>query len=198
MIYRLTYCNKEGVEARLDIIKGSSTPVEVIEGTATPFVLNYKMDKPDKSGFFKTSSADISIFETTSFNIDSLKTSSETEIKVEHYIDNILDWAGFVIPDFFSKTIGSPATVEMVASDRLATLKGVALTDLNQYTSMRDLAVACLAHTGLSLPLYTLADFGNDGQTNAFFKALGLSSRLSDTKGRNISCYDILKSILVA
>lgn len=198
MIWRLTYCNEDGVEARLDIIKGSSTPVEVIEGTATPFVLNYKMDKPDKSGFFMTSSADISIFETTSFNIDSLKTSSETEIKVEHYIDNILDWAGFVIPDFFSKTIGSPATVEMVASDRLATLKGVTLTDLNQYVSMRDLAVACLAHTGLSLPLYTLADFGNDGQTNAFFKALGLSSRLSDTKGRNISCYDILKSILVA
>lgn len=198
MIWRLTYCNNDGVQARLDIIRGASTPVEVIEGTATPFILNYKMDKPDKSGHIMSSSADISIFETPSFNIDNLKTSSETEIKVEHYINNVLDWSGFVIPDFFSKTIGTPATVEMVASDRLGTLKGVTLDDLNQYVSMRDLAVACLAKTGLSLPLYTLADFGNAGQTNAFFKALGLSSRLSDTKGRNISCYNILKSILVA
>lgn len=198
MIWRLTYCNKEGVQARLDIIRGASTPVEVIEGTATPFILNYKMDKPDKSGHIMSSSADISIFETPTFNIDNLKTSSETEIKVEHYINSVLDWSGFVIPDFFSKTIGTPATVEMVASDRLGTLKGVTLDDLSQYVSMRDLAVACLARTGLTLPLYTMADFGNNGQTNAFFKALGLSSRLSDTKGRNISCYDILKSILVA
>jgi hypothetical protein len=145
-----------------------------------------------------SSSADISIFETPTFNIDNLKTSSETEIKVEYYINGVLDWSGFVIPDFFSKTIGTPATVEMVASDRLGTLKGVTLEDLNQYESMRDLAVKCLAKTGLTLPLYTMADFGNNGTTNAFFKALGLSGRLSDTKGRNISCYDILKSILVA
>ena len=198
MIWRLTYCNKDGVEARLDIIKGASTPVEVIEGTATPFVLNYKMDKSDKSGHVMSSSADISIFETPTFNIDNLKTSSETEIKVEHYINGVLDWSGFVIPDFFSKTIGTPATVEMVASDRLGTLKGVTLSGLAQYESMRDLAVDCLAKTGLTLPLYTMADFGNAGQTNAFFKALGLSGRLSDTKGRNISCYNILKSILVA
>ncbi len=198
MIWRLIYCNKDGVEARLDIIRGASTPVEVIEGTATPFILNYKLDKSDKSGFFMTSSADISIFETPTFNIDKLKTSSETEIKVEHYINGVLDWSGFVIPDFFSKTIGTPATVEMVASDRLGTLKGVTLDDLNQYESMRSLAVKCLAKTGLSLPLYTMADFVNNSQTNAFFKSLGLSGRLSDTKGRNISCYDILKSILVA
>lgn len=198
MIWRLTYCNKEGIEARLDIIKGASIPVEVIEGTATPFILNYKMDKSDKSGHVMSSSADISIFETPTFNIDNLKTSSETEIKVEYYINGVLDWSGFVIPDFFSKTIGTPATVEMVASDRLGTLKGVTLEDLNQYESMRDLAVKCLAKTGLTLPLYTMADFGNNGTTNAFFKALGLSGRLSDTKGRNISCYDILKSILVA
>lgn len=198
MIWRLEYCNKDGVQARLDIIRGASTPVEVIEGTATPFILNYKLDKPDKSGFLMTSSADISIFETPTFNIDNLKTSSETEIKVEHYINGVLDWSGFVIPDFFSKTIGTPATVEMVVSDRLGTLKGVTLDDLNQYESMRSLAVKCLAKTGLSLPLYTMADFVNNGQTNAFFKSLGLSGRLSDTKGRNISCYDILKSILVA
>lgn len=198
MIYRLTYSNKDGVTARLDIIKGASTPVEVIEGTENPFLLSYELDSSDKSGFFMTSVADISIYESGTFNIDNLKTSSETELKVEYYINETLFWSGFIIPDFFNRNIGSPATVDMVASDRLGTLKGSTLSDLTQYVSMRELAVQCLSRTGLSLPLYTMADFGNNGQTNAFFKALGLSRRLSDTKGRNISCYDILRSILVA
>ena len=198
MIYRLTYSNKDGVTARLDIIKGASTPVEVIEGTENPFLLSYELDSSDRSGFFMTSIADISIYESGTFNIDNLKTSSETELKVEYYINETLFWTGFIIPDFFNRNIGSPATVDMVASDRLGTLKSSTLSDLPQYVSMRELAVQCLSRTGLSLPLYTMADFGNNGQTNAFFKALALSERLSDTKGRNISCYDILRSILVA
>ena len=196
MIWRLTYCNKEGVQARLDIIRGASTPVEVIEGTATPFILNYKLDKTDKSGFFMTSSADISIFETPTFNIDNLKTSSETEIKVEHYINNVLDWSGFVIPDFFSKTIGTPATVEMAASDRLGTLKGVTLDNLPAKISLRNLLTQSLAKTGLTLTLNTQVQLTH-GTTNILDTEI-LSQRLKDNKGRNISCYDIIKSILVA
>ena len=198
MIYRLIYCNKNGDSARIDIIKGALTPVETIEGTDNPFLLSYKMDTSNKSGFFMTSSANISVYESGTFNIDNLKTSSETELKVEYYINDVLFWSGFIIPDFFSRNIGVPATIEMVASDRIGTLKGSTLSSLTQYVSMRDIAVACLAKTGLSLPLFTMADFGNNGQTNSFFKSLGLSGRLSDTKGRNISCYDILRSILVA
>lgn len=198
MIYRLIYCNKNGDSARIDIIKGALTPVETIEGTDNPFLLSYKMDTSNKSGFFMNSSANISVYESGTFNIDNLKTSSETELKVEYYINDVLFWSGFIIPDFFSRNIGVPATIEMVASDRIGTLKGSTLLSLTQYVSMRDIAVACLAKTGLSLPLLTMADFGNNGQTNAFFKSLGLSGRLSDTKGRNISCYDILRSILVA
>jgi len=198
MIYRLIYCNKNGDSARIDIIKGALPPVETIEGTDNPFLLSYKMDTSNKSGFFMTSSANISVYESGTFNIDNLKTSSETELKVEYYINEVLFWSGFIIPDFFSRNIGVPATIEMVASDRIGTLKGSTLSSLTQYVSMRDIAVACLAKTGLSLPLLTMADFGNNGQTNAFFKSLGLSGRLSDTKGRNISCYDILRSILVA
>lgn len=198
MIYRLIYCNRNGDSARIDIIKGALTPVETIEGTDNPFLLSYKMDTSNKSGFFMTSSANISVYESGTFNIDNLKTSSETELKVEYYINDVLFWSGFIIPDFFSRNIGVPATIEMVASDRIGTLKGSTLSSLTQYVSMRDIAVACLAKTGLSLPLLTMADFGNNGQTNAFFKSLGLSGRLSDTKGRNISCYDILRSILVA
>ncbi len=195
MIFRLEYCNKASVTARVDIQKGDATPIYTVEGTAEPFVLFYNNDKGDKSGSFRSSGADINIYKTTEFNIDELKTSNETEISVKYYINNILNWSGFVIPDFFSETItGGQGVVSMVASDRLGTLKGATLSELSAKVSNRSLAEACLAQTGLSLPLYTMADFTGDG-TNIFNSEV-LSQRMVDTKGRNVSCYDILSSIL--
>ena len=195
MIFRLEYCNKASVTARVDIQKGGATPIYTVEGTADPFVLFYNNDKGDKSGSFRSSGADINIYKTTEFNIDELKTSNETEISVKYYINNILNWSGFVIPDFFSETItGGQGVVSMVASDRLGTLKGATLSGLSAKVSNRSLVDACLAQTGLSLPLYTMADF--TGDTVNIFNSEVLSQRMVDTKGRNVSCYDILSSIL--
>jgi hypothetical protein len=64
--------------------------------------------------------------------------------------------------------------------------------------SLRELAILCLNKTGLSLPLKTMADFNNGTGINDFFNSKILTQRLSDTKGRSISCYDILSSILTA
>lgn len=194
MIFRLEYCNKDGDTARVDIQKGDAT-VTTVEGTGNPFVLFYNNDKDDKSGSFRSSGADINIYETDAFNIDELKTSSETEISVKYYINSSLVWSGFVIPDFFSKQIdGSKGVVSMVASDRLGTLKGVTLSDLPAKVSNRQLVQNCLAETGLTLPLYTMADFVGGGSN--FFESQVLSQRMIDTRGRSISCYDILSSIL--
>lgn len=195
MIFKLEYKNKDLDVARLEI----TTPglvEKTIEGTEDPFRLIYKLDKSDKSGHFLTSSAEINIYETEEFNIDALKTSNETEIKVDYYINNVKKWTGFVIPDFFSKEIGKRSVVSMVASDRIGTLKGVTLTDLNAFVSLRTLAEQCLLKTGLSLPLNTMVDLEADAVN--FFNVDALSQRLVDNKGRSISCYDILSSILVA
>ena len=198
MIYRLTYCNKDGVEARVDIQKGSSTPVIEVEGTERPFILSYNNDKGNKSGMFLSSSADIEIYETTDFNIDNLKTSNETELAVTYYINNIVKWKGFIIPDFFSIEVRSNPVITMTASDRLGTLKNVTLDDLPTMVNIRELTLTCLSKTGLSLPLKTIADFSNDGTVNAFFSYYVDSQRIKDIKGRSISCYDILSSILIA
>ena len=196
MIWRLTYCNKKGVEARIDIIKGNRTPVEIVQGSANPFTISYRLDKNDKSGHIMTSSADIEIFETETFNIDDLKTSNETELKVEYFEDNVLTWSGFILPDFFSREIGSPNVVRMTASDRLTALKGVTLSDLPARISLRDLIELSLAQTGLSLALVAQIQI-NQGSINILDSEV-LSQRLTDTKGRSISCYDILMSIMVA
>ena len=198
MIFRLEYKNRNGLQARLDITTPDSSIVKEIEGTEQPFLLSYKGDKNDKSLNFLTSSAEINIYETPDFNIDNLKTSNETQIKVDYYIDSSKYWTGFVIPDFFSREIGGAGVVSMVASDRLSTLKGVTLSDLPSMVSIRELAVQCLAKTGLDLPLKTMADFQHGSNIDGFFTSQIASQRLTDNKGRSISCYDVLKSILVA
>ncbi len=198
MIYRLRYCNKDGVEARVDIQKGLATPVIDVEGTERPFILSYNNDKGDKSGMFLSSSADIEIYETTDFNIDNLKTSNETELSVTHYINNVVSWQGFIIPDFFSIEVRNNPVITMTASDRIGTLKNVTLSDLPSMISLRELAILCLNKTGLTLPLRTMADFNNGTGVNDFFNSKILTQRLSDTKGRSISCYDVLSSILTA
>ncbi len=198
MKYTLTYKNKQGVEARIDIITfGSTSTTEVIEGTDTPFILNYKREKNDKEGYIISSSADIAIYESGTFNIDTLKTSNETDIKVEYYIDNVLTWSGFVVPDFFSRVIGTPAIVNMVASDRLGSLKGQTLSGLPAMVTLSSLVSSCLSKTGLSLPINLKADFTSVVGNENVFASKVISQRFTHTKGRNISCYDILRSILV-
>src|SRR5690554_81148 len=202
MIYRLTYCNKSGDTARVDIQKGASTPVEIIEGTADPFLLSYKMDKGDSSGFIMSSNADISVFESGTFKIDNLKTSSETELRVNYYVNDALTWAGFIVPDFFSRIVGSPAIVEMVATDRIGALKSATIAPSAQHVKIRELLTLCLAKTGLTLPLRTLIDFEVFAITwvgnNIFLKMEVPAQRLVTPRGQSINCYNILKAILVA
>lgn len=201
MIFRLTYCNKSGDTARVDIITQGGASIEEVEGSGTPFQLSYKMDTGDKGGHIMTSSADINIYETPNFNIDTLKTSSETDIRIHYYENDELKWTGFVIPDFFQKEItGSDTVVSMTASDRIGALKGITLSDLPSNLRIWDLLERALSQTGLSLPLRAVANFGwgNFGyQYNDYLNRFVSSQRLTDTRGRSINCYDILHTTMV-
>ena len=196
MIFRLKYCNDFGDTAMIDIETKTGVGVQEIEGSGNPFSLQYKTEKSDKSGRFMTSSADIEIYENEFFNIDILKTSNETDIKVSYYVNEVLEWQGFILPDFFSKEIKDNAVISMTATDRVSTLKSVTLDNLDETVRLRDVAKLCLDKTGLILPLLTLADFINDEGSNLFNTYIQ-SQRLNDEKGRSISCYDILESILI-
>ena len=196
MKFTLTYKNKDLHQATLDIITHNDVSVtRVIEGTENPFLLSYKSDKSDKSGHILSSSAEINIYETDDFNIDNLKTSSETDIKVEFHIGDMLIWTGFVLPDFFSKEIGENAVVSMTASDRIGTLKSATLDLSQDKIKIRDLAAACLAKTGLSLENYFQSSLSVDGIN--YFDTYVYTERFKDVGSGAISCYDILYSILV-
>lgn len=195
MIWRLEYCNKFGDTGRLDIQRGSATPVEIVEGTDTPFMLSYELEDNSKKGYIMSSFADISIFETPTFNIDELKTSNETELSVKWYINSVLKWSGYVVPDFFSRDIGSPAIINMSASDRLSSLKNATISITDEYVTLSSVLEQCLVKTGLSLTISSTVDFTTEGVN--VLDVYAVAERLKDLKGNSISCYGILRSILV-
>ena len=79
---------------------------------------------------------------------------------------------------------------------QLTALKGVTLSDLPSRVSLRNLIERCLNKTGLTLSLASQINI-NQGSTNILDSEI-LSQRLTDVRGRSISCYDILMSIMVA
>src|SRR5690554_259517 len=198
--YRLDYCNKEKLNARLDFeIKDyTSTTIYDIIGTQDAFSYKVRNEKPDRSGYFRTLEADINIFEDENFNIDNLLTSDETKIRVKFYIEGQLEFVGFIIPDFFEVSIDKPRVISMVASDRIGTLKNQTLPRETGVQSFRYMIEQSLLKTGLDLPLNSTINFNPIGQSGDFLTNTGgLMERLSSDKGASISCYDIIKSILI-
>ena len=198
--YRLDYCNKEKLNARLDFeIKDyTSTTIHNIIGTQDAFSYKVRNEKSDRSGYFRTLEADINIFEDENFNIDNLLTSDETAIRVKFYIEGQLEFVGFIIPDFFEVSIDKPRVISMVASDRIGTLKNQTLPRQTGIQSFRYMLEQSLLKTGLDLPLNSTINFNPIGETGDFLTNTGgLMERLSSDKGASISCYDIIKSILI-
>ncbi len=198
--FRLDYCDANENEARLDIeVKGYGGAIHSISAGANPFVLHYKNENKDKSGYFVTSSADIEIYEDDNFTIDSLLTSDETAIKVTHYINQAVHWVGFVVPDFYETSIESPRLIRLSASDRLVTLKEATLEPDSGLATFKELVQDSLAKTGLSLSLNYVIGFKPDGAASFDFlnEVQAYGQRLFDTQGRQVSCWDIVRSVLV-
>ena len=140
--YRIEYCNKESDTARLDIdVRDYAGQIYPIEGTGDLFILEYKRS----DDYILSTIADIQIFSDVNFNIDGLKTSDETELKALFYVNNVLKWQGYILPDFFQTGITGTDAISMTATDRLSVLKDVPLDYSLDKLSYIQLITECLA-----------------------------------------------------
>ena len=193
--YRIEYCNKSSDTARLDIdVRGYSGQVYPIEGTGDLFLLEYKRT----DDYILSTVADIQIFSDENFNIDLLKTSDETELKALFYVNNILKWQGYILPDFFQTGIVGNKAVSMTATDRISVLKDVAMDYSLEKISYAQLIASCLEKTGLSMNFNVVADFMLDGMPNTFhiMNCYVDHTRVTN-KNKYLSAWDVLRSILV-
>ena len=193
--YRIEYCNKESDTARLDIdVRDYSGQIYPIEGTGDLFILEYKRS----DDYILSTIADIQIFSDANFNIVGLKTSDETELKAYFYVNNVLKWQGYILPDFFQTGITGTDAISMTATDRLSVLKDVPLDYSLDKLSYIQLITECLAKTGLSLNCNVVADFMLDGMPSTFhiMNCYVDHSRITN-RNKSLSAYDVLRSVLV-
>lgn len=190
--FEITY-KSEGVNKRIDVeIEDYNYPFSQIEGTEDIFTLSYLSENQSKEQSILTTEAEINIFEDERFNIDELATSNETEIKIKYYVDNVLTWQGFVIPDFFQTDIRTKRVVRLIAIDRISTLRSVYFNLRKDTITPLELIVDSLKLTGLELDIRLFPVSDSD-------IAEGLQTDLLQTERlQDKSFYDALLSVLIA
>lgn len=176
-----------------------------VEGGANPFTLTYQNDLGEKGGTIRATYADMEFYEDMVFNIDDLATSDETEIRAVFYYDDVIEWIGFVTPDFFNVEITENPLIRLTASDRIGILKDVdysynELTDTVDVNFIKIIS-KILSNTGLNLNLnvsigLVCQEWVEDGARtlNALHDTY-VSERRFVNQNSVTSCYEALKAI---
>jgi hypothetical protein len=210
--YRLSWCAPDGTPLRYEILKnGYSGAVSDVEGSGNPFNIK-KLNDDGKSGTIITTEAVIEIREDANFSVDDIYTSDEREYQVKYYKNNVLDWVGYLLPDYFSKEVSGYPVLKLSAIDQLGMLKDKPYQNNNgkpfqERMSFLRLLVNCLKHTGIDLNLKVVADFTCDEwdpidpiepyrQQHFLTDTYHESSRFSDGKGNVVSVHDALETTL--
>ena len=198
--YRLSYCNKDATPLRLDIEDSSySGAILPIKAASNPFTLSMLNDSEfAKLGTIRATEASMEILSSSTFNIDVLADNSETKLNVKFYFNNVLEWTGFILPDFYQETINKDKVVNITATDRLGILKDVAFPENYQNISLLDIVKTCLLKTGLSLNIVTLIGYNAVGKSldNRPLEVQAIGERLFNQNGDVLNCYDVLMSVL--
>lgn len=197
--HRLTYCNASGDEFRLDIeVDGYTGSVNPISTDGSPFVLTQNNShRLPKLETIRATEADINIYEEGGFELEDLLTSSETEIRVSHYKNEILHWRGFVLPEFFHSEISSVRLINMVATDRLGILKDIPVDKTYDSMTLLNIIKRCLIKTGLELNIKTIIGYKEaSGTMGRPLETSVLGERMFTQGGDSLNCFDVLKSIL--
>lgn len=198
--YRLSYCNKDATPLRLDIEDSSySGAIIPIKAASNPFTLSMLNDSEfAKLGTIRATEASLEILSSDDFNIDILADNSETKLNVKFYFNNVLEWTGFVLPDFYQETINKDKIINITATDRLGILKDVPFPENYQNISLLDVVKNCLLKTGLSLNIVTLIGYNAVGKSldNRPLEVQVIGERLFNQNGDVLNCYDVLMSVL--
>ncbi len=174
-------------------IDGNFNPdrdMNLIEGTDNPFTLQFRNDTGEKGGSVRATSASMAFFEDAVFNIDDLATSDEMGIRCKFFVNDELEWIGFVTPDFFNVEITSNPVINLTASDRIGILKDIPYPLDDFYKSQRKsklaILIECLKKTGLELPINICCrlyceEFDHGYESVPGFEQIELTNYLQDS-----------------
>lgn len=187
----------------IDIIdtQDSSHTIAIEQAARSSVVLEWQGSDAKDSKFIIGSSLRFTMLD-PDYNdglFDSIFTGNETRFKARLYLDagNKTIWQGFLLPDSYSEPYHNGVIeVSFTATDGLGRLKGKYLAD-DFYTdekSVIDIISACLAKTGLVLPLYFTPAIENAIVKD--YQAIYLDTLHFIKKDKKQDAYKILNSVL--
>lgn len=161
--YYLDYDDVNGTLLSLKIYEKDYTgEPEMVSGGPSPITIEYS--EGEKYEVTKGTRATITLESVTSMQFLGLYSSDERQYRVDHLVDGVLAWRGYLLPDVYNEPfISAPYFVTLTASDGLNTLKNYEYTDNagNRYQGERsflDVLFDCLDKLDLDIPVRSVVD----------------------------------------
>lgn len=209
--YKLDFCNVDGMPLRYEVLKRNYTGEQLpVTGTGSPIIIN-KAGKNIDSALIPTEAV-IQIREGDGFNADDVYTSDEKEYLVKYYENNILDWSGYLLPDFLNREIGGFPVIELSAVDHLGMLKDIPYQNSNGKPfdvkqSLLTVLINCIKATDIELNIKVVVDIicsewdpidpVEPSRNLSFFRDTYIeAARFSDDNGNVASVHDVLETTL--
>ena len=157
----------EGIAYRIDIKKRDyAGAVENVKAQPVPILIKYEGDNEDKYKQIISSKATINLISEYEGQYAEVFTGDEREFLVEFYIDDVIEWKGYVIQEGTQEDyIAVPYPFTILATDGLADLQD----DYNDgnllkgQTSLLSMLVNCLTQTDLN---FNIRSFINRFEVN--------------------------------
>lgn len=174
--YFISFCNPLGQSCKVSILQDDfvGTSTELI-GQEDPIIITYDNSDDFKFKAIIESEASINlVFDDDTLSFSELWTSNERTFKVNFLIDDVLEWAGFIIPEGFDYNLkGGSYEAVLIARDGLSTLEGILFkTENNQFYGFQDFGfnngpefpfilvlTEILRKLDLGIDLWTLVDY---------------------------------------
>lgn len=130
--YRHSFCNRYKKLCHVDILEEDySGSVTEVDAGPQPIIISYESQHDFKFSERRSSTATVTLIGATQFELTDLWTSDERKYRVELWIDNVLDWRGYVVPNGFRQDFtGGKYYAQVTASDGLATLDGIKFAEV--------------------------------------------------------------------
>jgi hypothetical protein len=160
--YRIEFDTIKGRSVKVDIEEDgfSGSVTNLIASGETPLEINYPNGEFDKMTGIRESKIRIKVL-STNVDISDFLIISDTQYKVKVYINNTVEWLGWLDNDYITEEfLDTPVVIELSASDGLSLAKSIDLSDLsnNQVWGLyrvKEFIAYALDKTGLGLDFYS-------------------------------------------
>jgi hypothetical protein len=158
--YRSEWKDSRARLHRVDIYESGYVGLVVdIKAAGEPAVYKLNADGDDRFSVIRASEFRFRAFSSTNFQYNDLYTEDGRQFRVEHSIDTVLEWLGYLEPLLLNEPyIDAPYDVEIIATDGLASLKELDFLDASENRfyepgTQLNFITAILSKLGLSINL---------------------------------------------